>query len=209
MVTLTGDAEEPPYDDRHPRDAAVADRADEARPRALDPLLLGLEPDREARLVRERHQREVEGVAELDQSDRLLACGHVRGPPEVHGVVGQDAHGIAVDARESRDARAPVPRCDLEEGTAVDDVLDDLVAVVGSAAIARDEGQELLIAPARVVAGFDPRRHLPDVARQIREETANHLERLRLVLGQVVDHAALLRVDLLAAELFLGDVSIP
>ena len=72
------------------------------------------------------------------------------------------------------------------------------------AAIARHDADQLILAPAGVVVGRHPRRHVPHALRQIRQEAPNLRERVVLALGFVVHRTADVRVDFGAAEFFLG-----
>ena len=64
--------------------------------------------------------------------------------------------------------------------------------------------QQFLGSTDREVAGVDPRSDVAGGVRQVRQELADLVERVLLVLGHVVDLAALVDVHLVAAELLLG-----
>jgi hypothetical protein len=97
-------------------------------------------------------------------------------------------------------------RGQLEDGAAIQDVLEDRAGVVGPASLSRDDGEQLLVAAARIVARLRPRRQLPDVLRHVAQEPAGHLERLFLGLGQVVDHPAFVHLGALVSQILLRDV---
>lgn len=206
MLALAGHAEQAADDDRAPRHPAEIDHRHQARAGALDALLLRFEADQEARLVGERDQRQMEGVAELHQPHHLGAARHVGRAALYHRVVGHQPDRIAVDPRQPGDARAAVEGGDLEERAAVGDVLDQLEGVKRPAPLARHQRQQRLLGASRTVRRVAARRHLVHAARQVAQPTADLAEGVGLGLGKIVDAAADADVDVIAAQLLLGDV---
>src|SRR4030095_8141434 len=103
------------------------------------------------------------------------ACAVQRAAAE-GAVVGEDADRTPREPREPGHLRAPVARTELEERAAIDDVLDHAPDLVGAAALARDDRQELFLgARGRIVASGD-RRQGVDARRQVREEGADLAE---------------------------------
>ena len=206
MLALAGDAEDAAHDDGQPGHAAFAGGDHQPCAGALNALLFGFEADHEAGLIGERDQRQVEGVAELDQADHFVAGGDIGRAARVDRVVGHHAHRIAVDPGEAGDAGAPVERSDLEERSLIDDGVDRLVPVVGAAAVAGHEAAQPLVAAVGVVGGLDARRQFPDVGWQVGEPLADLAEGVFLGFGEVVDGAALVDVYALVAEVLFADV---
>ena len=87
-------------------------------------------------------------------------------------IVGHDAHGVAVDAGEPGDPRATVVGADLEEAALVEYRVEDAPRVVDPTPVARDGRDQRLLAPIRVVVGFDDREALPRRWRAGRKGTA-------------------------------------
>jgi hypothetical protein len=108
-----------------------------------------------------------------------------------------------VQTGESADLRRTEVTADLEERLFVEDMEQDLARVVDLASLARDNGDQLFVAAARVVGGGASRRRFPNARRQVRQELLALRERVLFVLGRVVDGARLARVDLPTAELLL------
>ena len=100
------------------------------------------------------------------------------------------------------DARS-VLRRDGKEGTPVHHHLHDAQHVEGAAAVAGNDGKQLLLAAVRRIVAGNARGALPHVARQVAEEAADLAKGVVLVGRDVVDHAAF-RVHRGAAELFLA-----
>ena len=205
-MALSGDAVELPDDDGHPWHSGAQRRAHHLRSRAHDPLALLIGSHHETGLVGEIDHRQVEGVAKLEETDDLGTCGHIHGAPETFRIVEHDAHGIAVDPRESDDARASVMWRDLEKGTLVEYGIEDRMGIVNPALLARDQVQQGLVPSVRIVARLDPRRQPPDVVRKVGKEPLEHVEGLFLGLGKVVDDTAFVDLAALVSKILLGDV---
>ena len=112
---------------------------------------------------------------------------------------------MAVDAREAGDERLAVRALELVERAAVDQPRDDLAHVVGLVDVDRHDAVQ--------IGGIDggrrrSRRRPTPVASgggQGRDDVAHDLERVLVVLGEVVDDAGAARVQLSPAELLGGD----
>src|SRR6185436_4062146 len=109
------DSEGLPDDHRAVRRGALAERSQRPRPVADRALLLGLQPDEEARAVDEMDERQVECAREVDETrDLLRGRSGPRAAVDV-GILGEQRDGPAVEASEAADDRlAPLPP-DLEE----------------------------------------------------------------------------------------------
>src|SRR4029450_8955960 len=90
----------------------------------------------EARAIDEVHNRQMEGLREVDEALHLLAG--VRGPrPAVEvRIAGQDRHRPAVEPGQPGDDRAAVERLDLEERLAVHYRLHDRAHLVPLSGVA-------------------------------------------------------------------------
>ena len=151
-VVVAGDAEAPPHQHREDRDpdlgerdhplAALADRAGD----------LVLDADREAGIVDQVEQRDVEQVAEVEVALELVAAVR-RQRAAVHvAAVGRDhAHRMAGQADEARDLVGAPQRPDLEEAVLVGDQPDRAPHVEGRGALARHQGEQLLLAAVGLV----------------------------------------------------------
>ena len=148
----------------------------------------------------------MEQVAQLHQPRRLEPGGDVGGAAVVHRVVRHHTDRVAVDPGQPGDPGPAVQRGDREERALVDDELDEPLGVVHPARLAGHERRQRLVATVDRIGRLAARRHLVDARRQVREELADHRDRLLLGAGEVVDDAAHPGVDLRAAELLLGDV---
>ena len=90
----------------------------------------------------------------------------------------------------------------LEEGALVDHGVDDRPHLVDLAAVARDDGEQRLLAPVGRIDALAPRGHAVDRGGQVGQEAARALERLLLRLHRVIDGAGP-ALHLPAAELLL------
>src|SRR5262245_31333400 len=148
----------------------------------------------------------MERVAEVDEAGHLFAARGVERAAAAHRVAGQHADRVAVQPRKADDQRAAVKSADLEKRIAIKDQAQNPSNVVGPAAVARDDRNQLLFAAARIVAGFDSRRQSPDVRRQVREEAADLREGFVLTFDFVVDRAAAAGVNARSAQFFFRDL---
>ena len=80
-----------------------------------------------------RSHRQPEGVAEAHEAGELLGGVDVEGAGVDHGLVGDDAHGTALEAGEADDDVGGEVLLDLDELTVVDQGGDDVDDVVGPA----------------------------------------------------------------------------
>ena len=87
-------------------------------------------PRQEARDVDEGDQRDVERIAEADETGALDRRIDVEHTGERLGLVADDADHVTVEAREADHQVLRVERGDLEEVVVVDDQLDHLLHVV-------------------------------------------------------------------------------
>ncbi len=179
---------------------AVADGVDHLGPVLGDAAVLVLPAHHEAGDVLQEHQRDAPRVAQLDEVGALQGL-----VAEEDAVVGQDAHGVAVDAGEAADQGGAVARLELVHAAAVDDARDDLADVEGLARVVADHAVELL----GIVVGILGRgaRHAGRLHRpQVLDDVPQQAQGVGVVVGQVVGHAADARVHVAAAQLLGGDL---
>ena len=132
--------------------------------------VLGLGADQEARLVDEAHDRQVEGVAQVDVAAQLLrGLGGHRAGVEVR-IVRDHADRLAAQAREPAHERAAELGRGLEEAPAVEHELERAAHLVRLAPLARHDREQLLLGAVGGIVAARDRRGLPDVGRQVGEE---------------------------------------
>ena len=139
---------------RAPRHLCLVDRGQGTGPVADGGGALGRGPDDEPGLVDQMHDRQVEGVGQVDEPGHLL--GRVRGPARavVVGIAGEHRNRPARQAREPGDGRTPELAPELEERVAVDDRIDDRPHLVALASIAGDGVDEPLVASVGIVVAL-------------------------------------------------------
>ena len=142
---------------------------------ADDALALHGRPDHEPWHVRQKQEWNVEGIAEPDESRRLVGRVHEQDAAFVHRLVGDHADHPTVDAGEPADDLPGVELLDLEEATAVDHPVDQLLHIERPPFVLGDEGIQGHRWP-----GLDGRprgwRLLP-VLRDVSKETAAGFDR--------------------------------
>ena len=147
----------------------------------------------------------MEEIAELDEASNLRCAVRGHRPAVVVTVVGKNTNAMSVHTGEARHLAAAPECADLKETALVDDVINQLPNLVGTASLARNDLKELLFAPVPLIADIEIGRGFAAMTRQVREKILGHSKRIRFVFGDVVDHAVA-AVNLGAAELFLIDV---
>ena len=151
-------------------------------------LLLGA--GQKAGHVLEGEDGNVEGVAEAHEARALHRGVDVEHAGEERGLVGDDADGAAVHAREAdHDVPGPV-LVNFEELAIVHHAVDRVLDVVGQVRFGRDDGVECGVHAVDGVVGGAARRVFAVVLRQVAEQLANHAQALGIVRGDEVAHAA-------------------
>ena len=115
---------------------------EELGPVANDPTVLLPCPWQEPRHVHEGDERDVEGVAESDESSGFHGAVDVQAAGELHRLVCDHPDGTAAHPAEPRDNVACEIRLNLEEVAFVNDVFDDDFHVVRDIWVRRDETSE-------------------------------------------------------------------
>jgi len=171
-----------------------------------DAAVLLVRAREEARHVDEGDERDVEAVAEADEARGLHRGVDVEHAREDRRLVGDDAHGAAADAGEADDDVRREGLGDLEEVPVVDDRPDDVLHVVGLVRLERDHRVELGHLAERRVRRRLVRRVLLVVGGHEREQLARLRDARAVVRRREVADAALARVRVGAAEVFLRDL---
>ena len=157
----------------------------------------------EARHVLERHQRDVERVAEADEPRPLDRRVDVEGAGEVRRLVRDDSRRLPSEAREAdHEVRREVP-VDLQELAVVADRPDQVQHVVRLVRRLRHEGVEGRVLPAGGVGRLDARRVVQVVARQVAEQQPQQRQAVLVGRDREVGGAALHVVRHRPAELVL------
>ena len=104
-----------------------------------DPAALLFDPGQEARDVDQRHQRDVEAIAEPDEPRALVGGVDVEGAGNVEGIVGDQADDHALDTGESDDEILGEPGVDLQEPGIVDEPTDHGAHIHGRRRVVGDE----------------------------------------------------------------------
>ena len=146
----------------------------------------------------------LKGVAEADESRGLEARVDVEAASEVLRLIRHDADRAAVHASEADQDVAGEVRLDLEEVPVVDDVLDDLVHVVGFVRVLGHDAAHRGVGAVDRIARFGPRRVVEVVRGQEGEQLGDAGETRVLAGGGEVRHATRPVVHHGAAELFFG-----
>ena len=105
-----------------------------------------LRAGQEAGDVFEGNQRNVEGVAEAHEARGFDAGVDVENAREECGLIGDDTHRAAVEARKSDDNIFGEVLVDFEEVAVVDDGVDGVLDVVGLLGVFGDERVECFVA---------------------------------------------------------------
>ena len=182
------------HHERDHRDAAVAHGVDELRTVLDDAALLVAGADHESGDVLQEQDRHVHPVAQLDELGALVGL-----LAEQDAVVGEDAHGIAVDVPPAGDQRGAVQRLELVELAAVEHAGQDLARLEGDLDVRRGDAEQLLgVVQGRAGGLRRSRAGLAPV--QVADDVAADPQRVGLVEREVVGQPGLPRVHLGAAE---------
>ena len=160
----------------------------------------------EARHVDERHQRNVEGIAEAHEARALAAGVAVEHAGVNAGLVGHHADRLAVEARKADDDVAREVALDFHEFPIVDNGADDLVHVVGHVGVVRYDFVQAVFFAVDGVRAWNARCAFHVVLGQVAEQLADKSGELFLSLGCEVAYAAACGVNACTAEVFLCDV---
>ena len=168
-----------------------------------DPFVLVPATDHEPGDVLQEEQRRAALGAELDEMRTLE-----RGLGEQNAVVGHNADRMAHHPRKTTDERTPVRRFELVQTRSIHNPGDDLTYVERLARRLRHDAVDLVGVVERRL-NLIGRRHGPVACRlaaQVGYCSADHLQRVLVVLSQVIGDSGDLRVYQPAAQLFCRDL---
>ena len=94
----------------------------------------------------------------------------------------------------------------FKEAVLVEDEVQQFMNIINLTRVFRDEIDQFLRTPGRVVCWVDPGGHFPNILWHIAEEPLDHRERFGFGFSQVLNDAAGVDLNLFVAEFFLGDV---
>src|SRR3546814_2241047 len=109
---------------------------------ALRAASFGSGADDKARSVHEPDQLDVEAVAHHGEVHEFATGLRRQGAATGLRVVGDDAHDLAVETGEADGCGLAESRLDLEEASAIEDYLDDLLHVVDLGALPRNDVED-------------------------------------------------------------------
>ena len=173
---------------------------------ADDAVVLLILAGQEAGNVDQRHHRDVEGIAEPDESGCLPARVDIETACLLHRLIGDDADGRAVHPGHTGDDVGGEVGLKLKEFAVVDDLVDDFLHVIGLGGILGHQAVQRVDIPARVIDGFQLRRAVAVAQRQKAEEPAQIEQRVDVVFEGGIGHTADPGVGGGAAQFFLSDV---
>ena len=170
-----------------------------------DAVVLLVHTRQEARHIYQVHQREIEGVAEADETCCLIRSIHIQAAGHHIGLVGNDAYAAAVKAGKAGDDIGSEMLMHFVELAVIHDAADDILHIVRSIRVVRHHAVQRLILTIRVIASINNRSILHVVAGQEGQEVANLLDAVVLVLSCEMSHAAAAVVGHSAAQSLRGD----
>ena len=104
LVILTGNTEKLANDKCNPGHPGGAGGKNHLGAGADYSLFLCLDTDHETRFIGEVYHRQVEGVAQLQETDYFLTGGNIHRAAELHGIINHHTNRIAINPPQSRDA---------------------------------------------------------------------------------------------------------
>ncbi len=171
-----------------------------------DAAVFLLRTGEEARHIDERHDRNVEGVAETDETGTLARGVDVKHTGQVFRLVGHDTDGRAAEAGKAHDEVLRIVLVDFEELAVVHDGADDFVHVVRGVRAVGDDLVEGVLFTVDRVFGRDIRGLFHVVLREIAHQLTDGGDGVFLGSGLELGHAALGSVDGSTAEFLLRHV---
>ena len=174
-------------DQRDPRHGRVAVGVEQLRAVPDDARRApGRRPGRKPGHVQQGDERDVEGVAHLDEARGLLRAPRCPGHRPGRRLVGDDADDLAVEPGQRADDVAGPALVDLQVVAVVDDLLDHLAHVVRRFPLGGDQVEQQLAAAVGRASSELARRALAVVLRQHRQQVAHLGEAgLLVVVGEV------------------------
>ena len=159
----------------------------------------------EAGHIDKRDQRNVEGVAEADETRRLAGGVDVQDAGQHLRLVGDDSDALAAHVGESHQDVAGEVGMYFKELAVIYDALDDSVHVVGLVGAVGNDFVQRIVGPAGRILGRTLRGGLQVVLGQEGEQLLDHGDAFPFVIGGEMGNAAPGSVDGGSAQVFLGD----
>ncbi|CAM5708975.1 hypothetical protein SGLAM104S_03405 [Streptomyces glaucescens] len=174
--------------------------------RSSHAAVLLVDAGQEAGDVDQGDQGDVEGVAGLHEACGLLGAVDVEDAGEGGGLVGDQAHDLAVQPGQRAHHVAGPGLVDLEVVAVVDDLLDHPAHVVGLLGVGRDQRRQCLGAAVGGVVGPDGGGQFAVVLGEQREQVADVGQAFGLVVVGEAGDAGEGGVHVGAAEAVVGDL---
>ncbi len=176
-------------DDRDFRDGAFAVGVKQLGAVQDDAAVLLAGAGQEAGHIHQRHDGDVEGVAETDKTGTLAGSVDVQHTSQILGLVGHNTHGHTVETGEADDEVRGIQRLDFQELAVVHNAVDDILHVIRHIGIVGDDGVQAVLQTVDGVFGRLVRGFLHIVGRDVADELTQHSDALFLVLHGEVGHA--------------------
>ena len=161
---------------------------------------------KEAGHILEGHQRNVERVAEAHEASALHRRIDIEAAGQVRRLIGHDADGAAIHAREPDHDVLREMLVHFEKIAVIHYAMNDVLDVVWQGGVGGHQGIELGVHAVDGVFGSAARRIVAIVLGQVTEQLANHAQAVGIILGDEVADAADAVMRHGTAQPFLGDV---
>ena len=148
-----------------------------------DAAFLDVGADHETWHIGEEQQRNLERIAQPDEARRLVGRVVEQHSAFLHGLVGDDAHRLALEPREPGQQLSGKQLFDLDPAALVDDSVDQLAHVVAAVRLFRDQLADRLRAEPRGL-GLARRRLFACALRHVTEISLRELDRPLVVRHQ-------------------------
>ncbi len=132
------------HDDSQLRHSRPRQPLDDALIARQDPAAFGVGADHQTGHVLEEHEREVEGVAQVDERRLLGQRRDVHHAGALHRLTGDDADRMTLEPGERADHAASISLAPLHDRVAVEDRLEYTAHVVTAPRLSGDQRQQAL-----------------------------------------------------------------
>ncbi len=144
----------------------------------------------------QKNQRNITLAAKLDEMRALECCFRKQ-----HAIIGDNANRHTVDAGKTAHKRGAVARLELIEIGTVDQTCDHLAHIIGNARIGGNDAQDFfrVIKRGSAVASWNEPALF---AVEISSNRTRNLQRMRIVIGQMIGNAGKPCMRVTTAEIF-------
>ena len=125
--------------------------------------------------------RDVEGIAEAHKARAFHRGIDVQAAGEKSRLIGDNAHGAAIETREADNDIFRQVLVDFEEIAVIHHAMNHVFDIVGQIRFRRNNGIELMIGAIDRIGAGTPRRVVSIVLREEAQQLADHLEALGIV----------------------------